>query len=462
MSKSKKTVVDKNFCGIFAENLLKIIDRDFDRKIHFKSFNFNAFRGYRQFRQPLLLILLIYINIIISPIRAAEGEKENKMKIVFNKQKMANTVAPLMCCVSGKSPIPATEGILMEAKLPDTLILTTFDLEKGMRVTTNVEVIEEGSYIINAQKFNQTLKVMDSDTLTLTVDDKCHAIIEYGKSVHQMNAFHGSDFPTVPNLESVNNFVIGQGVIKELINKVSFAMGVNDARTVLNGCYFEVEEGKMIAVACDSFRLAKCEKFVDIENTGTGTVRHLAYAFIIPNKSIGELQRILSDGDDKKVKVFVTHRNIIFNLGDMIFFTRVVDGYYIDYEKVIVKNHKIFVDVNREMLLSALERACLITEERIVGMVRANVKLDISSGLLKILANSSAGSTYDEIEVAHEGEDLFIAFNNKYLIDCVRACGGENIKIALSSAHASINVVPVEKDESINEEYMLLPVRLNN
>ena len=303
---------------------------------------------------------------------------------------------------------------------------------------------------------------MDSDTLTLTVDDKCHAIIEYGKSVHQMNALHGSDFPTIPNLESVNNFVISQSVIKELINKVSFAMGVNDQRTVLNGCYFEVEEGKMLAVACDSFRLAKCEKFVDIENTGTGTVRHLAHAFIIPNKSIGELQRILSDNEEKKVKVFVTHRNIIFNLGDMIFFTRVVDGYYIDYEKVIVKTHKIFVDVNREELLSALERACLITEERIVGMVRANVKLDISGGLLKILANSSAGSTYDEIEVAHEGEDLFIAFNNRYLIDCIRACGGDNVKISLSSPHASINVVPIEKDETINEEYMLLPVRLNN
>lgn len=375
---------------------------------------------------------------------------------------MANTVAPLMCCVSGKSTLTAVEGILMEAKLPDTLILTTFDLEKGMRITTNVEVIEEGSFIINAQKFNQTLKVMDSDTLTLTVNDKCHAIIEYGKSVHQMNALHGSDFPTIPNLESVNNFVIGQGVIKELINKVSFAMGVNDQRNVLNGCYFEVEEGKMLAVACDSFRLAKCEKLVDIENTGTGTVRHLAYAFIIPNKSIGELQRILQDGDDKKVKVFVTHRNIIFNLGDMIFFTRVVDGYYIDYEKVIVKNHKIFVDVDREELLSALERACLITEERIVGMVRANVKLDVSGGLLKILANSSAGSTYDEIEVNHEGEDIFIAFNNKYLIDCIRACGGDSVKISLSSAHASINVVPIEKDETINEEYMLLPVRLNN
>ena len=375
---------------------------------------------------------------------------------------MANAVAPLMCCVSGKSTLTAVEGILIEAKMPDTLILTTFDLEKGMRITTNAEVIEEGSYIINAQKFNQTLKVMDSDTLTLTVNEKCHAVIEYGKSVHQMNALPGTDFPTVPNLESVNSFIISQSVVKEMLGKVSFAMGINDQRNVLNGCYCEVEEGKILMVACDSFRLAKCEKYVDIENTGTGTVQHLAHAFIIPNKTVGELQRILQDDDEKKVKIYVTHRNLIFHLENMIFFSRVVDGYYIDYERVLVKDHKIFVNIDREELLSALERACLITEERIVGMVRANVKLDVSDGLLKIMANSTAGSTYDEINIEKEGENLFIAFNNKYLIDCVRACGGDNIRIALSSPHSSINIVPVEKDETTNEEYMLLPVRLNN
>ena len=170
------------------------------------------------------------------------------MKIVFNKQKMANAVAPLMCCVSGKSTLTAVEGILIEAKAPDTCILTTFDLEKGMRIITNAEVLEEGSYIINAQKFSQTLKVMDSETLTLTVNDKCHAIIEYGKSVHQMNALHGSDFPTIPNLESVNNFVIGQGVIKELINKVSFAMGVNDL------CHKKQEVGSVSDIDLNDYK----------------------------------------------------------------------------------------------------------------------------------------------------------------------------------------------------------------
>ena len=373
---------------------------------------------------------------------------------------MANAVAPLMCAVSGKSTLTATEGILIEAKLPDICVLTTFDIEKGMRITTNVEVIEEGSYIINAQKFSQTLKVMDNDILTLTVDEKCHAIIEYGKSVHQMNALAGTDFPTIPVLEAPNAFTVGQGILKEMLQKVSFAMGINDQRTVLNGCCCKIDDESIMMVACDSFRLAKCEKKIKVENSGDNQNKNLNFEFIIPNKTVNELIRMLSDDEEKPIKVYVTYKNLIFNFGDTIFFSRVVDGYYIDYERVLVKNHKIFVKVERAELLSALERACLITEERIAGAVKANVKLDLADGILKVLANSSAGSTYDEIEVEHEGENLLIAFNNRYLIDCVRACGGDNITISLSSALTSINVVPTEKEEDIEEEYMLLPVRM--
>ena len=373
---------------------------------------------------------------------------------------MSSAVAPLMCAVSGKSTLTAVEGILIEAKLPDICVLTTFDLEKGMRITTNVEVIEEGSYIINAQKFNQTLKVMDNDTLTLTVDEKCHAIIEYGKSVHQMNALVGTDFPTIPVLEAPNAFTVGQGVLKEMLQKVSFAMGINDQRNVLNGCFCKINDENIMMVACDSFRLAKCEKNIKVENSGADLEKKLNFEFIIPNKTVNELIRMLSDDEEKPIKVYVTYKNLIFNFGDTVFFSRVVDGYYIDYERVLVKNHKIKVNANRTELLSALERACLITEERIAGAVKANVKLDIADGILKVLANSSAGSTYDEIEVAHEGENLLIAFNNRYLIDCIRACGGENITILLSSALTSINVIPTEKEEDLCEEYMLLPVRM--
>ena len=383
------------------------------------------------------------------------------MKIIFNKSKMAAAVAPLMCAVSGKSTLTSIEGILIEAKVPDTLVMTTYDLEKGIRITTEAKVIEEGTYIINAQKFNQTLKVMDGDEITLTVDEKLVASIESGKSVHRMNALAGTDFPMIPKLESDKSFAVSEGKLKKMLTKVMYAMGVNDQRPVLNGCYFEVRDGSLLLVSCDSYKLAKCSLATDIKNTGAdGTA--LNFDFIVPSKTTQELFRMLDDDEEKEVRIVMTRKNIIFLMDEFIFFSRLVDGKYIDYERIIVKTHKISVKISREALLSALERAALITEERIAGSVRSSVKLQLDGGLLKILAVSGAGSTYDEIEVDHEGEDLLIAFNNRYLMDSVRACTADELMITLSSPLTSINIEPAYEREGIEEKFMLLPVKMTN
>ena len=118
--------------------------------------------------------------------------------------------------------------------------------------------------------------------------------------------------------------------------------------------------------------------------------------------------------------------------------------------------------MDREELLSALERAALVTEERIAGNTRSHVKLDVSGHLLAISANSAIGSTYDEVEIIHEGNDMFIAFNNRYLIDSVRACNSERIKVSLSTALSSINIEPVDGTENEEDLFMLLPVKMKD
>lgn len=383
------------------------------------------------------------------------------MKIIFNKKKVSEAVAPLMCAVSGKSTLTSIEGILIEAKKPDTCTLTTYDLEKGMRITIEAKVFEEGTYIVNAQKFNQTLKVMDGEEVTLTVDDKLVASIESGKSVHRMNALAGSDFPIIPKLTSDQSFTVSQGILKEMIGKVAYAMGVNDQRPVLNGAYFEIKENSLLLVSCDSFKVAKCKKETEVQNSGAEGSK-LDFSFILPVKTVNELARMLDDDEDETVQIFMTRKSIIFMLGELTFFSRLVDGRYIDYERVLLKTHKITMEVGRGQLLSALERAALITEERIAGSVRSSVRFDLSEGVLKVLANSTAGSTYDEIDVNHEGDSILIAFNNRWLIDSVKACGTERLKISLTSPLTGINIEPLEKEEGIEEEYMLLPVRMNN
>ena len=179
------------------------------------------------------------------------------MKIIFNRQQISSDIVPLMCAVSGKSTLTAIEGILIEAKMPDTCILTTYDLEKGMRITVEAKVIEEGSYIINATKFAQTLKVMEGDEVTLTVDSNLSATNVSGKSSHKMNALAAEDFPQLPSLKSEMGFTLKQSILRSMLSKTMYAMGVNDQRVVLNGAFIKIDETHLTVISCDSYKLAK-------------------------------------------------------------------------------------------------------------------------------------------------------------------------------------------------------------
>lgn len=383
------------------------------------------------------------------------------MKVIFNRNVIINATAPLMCAVA-KTQIPATEGILIDALYPDTCVLTTFDGNKGVRVTIEAVVIEEGKYIVNAQKFNQTIKVMMGDEISLNIDAKLSACITCGKSSHRMTALMPDSFPMIPDLTSDRSFIISQSVVKNMINQVSFAMGINDTRNILNGCYAQIRDDSITLVACDSYKLAKVSKQTTLENKNTNNDAHLNFNFIIPSKTVIELQKMLCDDEESVTQIYITRKNIVFLIGEITFFSRLVDGDYIDYDRIIVKNHKIDVEVDRKELIYALERAALITEERIANSVRSHVKFDLVDGLLKISAVSSAGSTYDELEVNKNGDDLIIAFNNRFLTDSIRACNAEKIKLSLSSPLTSMNIEPLEAEENSEEIFMLLPVRMKD
>ena len=383
------------------------------------------------------------------------------MKVVFNRQQILAAVSPLMIAASGKSTLSAIDGILIEAKHPDTCTFTAYDMEKGVKTTIESKVIEEGRYIINAQKFLGTMRVMDGDEVTFSVDKQLCALFECGKSSHKMIALIGEDFPELPLLESEKGFTLSCGQLRAMLSKTMYAMGVNDQRPVLNGCFFEIEENAMMLVSCDSFKLAKCKQKEEIKNNNKDG-SDLRYRFIVPTKTVNELYKLITGDGEKEIVIYMTRRHIIFHIDNVIFFSRLVDGEYIDYDRIIIRQHKIYATVNRDVLLAALDRAALITEERVAGNVRSHVKLQFEGGMLKVMASSAAGSTYDEIEVTHEGADILIAFNNRYLIDSVRACESENIRIALSSPLTSVNIEPADEDEAdISEDlFMLLPVRM--
>ena len=384
------------------------------------------------------------------------------MKVIFNRSVVSAAVAPLMYTASGKFTLTAADGILIDARFPDECILTTFDGDKGLRIKIEAKVLEEGAYIINAQKFNQTLRVMDGEEITLSIDSKMVANIVSGRSSHKMSSLPGADFPSVPELKSDRSFIVGQGTLKKMFSQVSFAMGNNDQRVVLNGTFVKIDDESVTMVACDSFKLAKCKRNAELVNKNTNGNAHLEYKFIVPAKTVNDLCRLLEDDTEALTQIFVTRRHIVFNIGELTFFSRLLDGEYIDYERIIVKTHKIKVTLDKEEFYSALERAALITEEKIAGSVRAHVKLDIKEDNLRIYAMSVAGSTYDELNVDHEGDDILIAFNNRFLLDSVRSCSGEKVRLMLSSPLGSMNIEPDSdeyKENGVEELFMLLPVR---
>ena len=214
-------------------------------------------------------------------------------------------------------------------------------------------------------------------------------------------------------------------------------------------------------VTCDSFKLAKCVRKTDIGNMNTDGEK-IRYNFIIPYKTVNELYRLLSDDEEALTRIYYKRKYMVMEIGDIVFFSRLIEGEYINYDRIILKTHTVKIGMNRQEFLSALERASLVTEERIAGNTRSHVRLDITGNTMAVSANSVIGSTYDEVEITHEGEDMFIAFNNRYLIDSVRACRGERIRISLSSALTSINIEPEVNEKDCEDIFMLLPVRMKD
>ena len=247
-----------------------------------------------------------------------------------------------------------------------------------------------------------------------------------------------------------------------MMAKCLYAMGVNDQRPVLNGLFFSVAGGKLHMVSCDSFKMATCATEADIY----GLEADLAVEdtrFILPNKSVSELYKLLNDKEEEAVvTVYTSRKNIIFVMGDLTFFSKLIEGEYIDYNRIILRNHRITVYADRESIISALEHAALITEEKVAGSVRSHVRLEVQGHVLKISATSGTGSSYDEVAIGHEGDDLVIAFNNRYLIDSLRACQADRVKLSMSSPLSSINIEPSDDDTAVEDLFMLLPVRMKD
>lgn len=379
------------------------------------------------------------------------------MKIVFEKQALIEKLAPAMCAVSTKNTFTSIEGVLIETIDEGTCRLSTYDMEKGVCATVGARVLEAGSFIINGHRLFQIVRMMPQETVTIEVSDKLIATITSGKSSFSLHALQGRDFPTLPELSGINNFCLQSGILKRLVSQTAHSIAVQDQRPMLCGGYFEIDDNKITVVACDSYTLAKCEIVSQIQRPE----ENLSLSFIVPGKSLNELQKLLSDGEEA-VSISLARKHIIFSIGDIVFFSRLIDSEYIDYKRIIPKDHPISVLISRTAFIESLERAALVSEDKSASTGRSYVKCAFEDNLLKISSTSASGNVYDEIACEHEGENIEIGFNCRYLLDSLRAATTENVRLKMISPLMSMTIEPDEFDEQDNFLYMVLPVKMRD
>ncbi len=381
------------------------------------------------------------------------------MKILFKKSKLLEKLYPTMSTVSTKNTIPSIEGVLIETMGGNTVRLSTYDMNKGVRATLEAErVLAPGSFIFSATRLPQIIKVLSEDELTIEVSDDLIATVTSGKASFSLSALPGKDFPTLPELNGSRGFEVESEVLKEMIARVLHSVAEQDSRPMLCGAYFRISENRMEVISCDSYTLSRRAVTCDLRDVGEISV--MDFAFLVPGHALNELVRILGDGDEITC-VKIARKHAIFFFNDIIFFTRMIDSEYIDYERITPKDQPIRVTVDRDRFLAALERATLIAEEKIVGSGRSYVKLILDGNQMQITSTSANGKVYDELPITHEGEDLEIGFNCRYLINSIRATEGELLDLGFKSPTMSLTIDPHVKNEDRKFFYMVLPVRMN-
>ena len=244
-----------------------------------------------------------------------------------------------------------------------------------------------------------------------------------------------------------------------MIVRTAHSIAQIDKRPILCGAFFKLEQDNIKVVSCDSFTLSLCNLRTPIVTVIENLERT---SFIVPGKTITELVKMLSDDEGEFVTIMVTQKNIIFNMENLVFSSRLVEGEYIDYDRLIPRDQPIEAVLDAKEFQDALERAALISEEKIAGSTKNYVKLSFVGNSLQITSKSANGDIFEEIEAEHTGDDIEIGFNCRYLIDTMRSISTEKIKIKLITPNMSATMEPIDDEAEDNYIYMVLPLKMKD
>ncbi len=383
------------------------------------------------------------------------------MKFTVKRDVFTEALITAMGTVSKKNTITNIEGFLIEALDDGNIQISSYDMTKGIRLKIEAEEIErEGRYIINAQRLMQAVRSLSEETVEIDVDASFNCTVRSGKASFSMSSIRGEDFPSFPDLITDRGFSVDSDVLAKMINKVSFSVAEQSSRQMLTGAFFKITSDMLEVVSCNTFILSKCTARCEIQSIVDK--KEVDYSIIIPGHALPELSKILLDGEAERAELYISRKHAIIRKENVVFFTRTIDSEYIDYTRIIPKENDIFVTIDRENLLNSLERANIIADEKIKGSDMGFVRIKAEDQLFLINSVSVNGRVYDEIDCIHEGDDIEMGFNCRYIMNSVRVAEGENVRLTMKKPTLAITIEPTEKNDEFDYLYIVLPIKLKD
>ncbi|MCR4593825.1 MAG: DNA polymerase III subunit beta [Clostridiales bacterium] len=372
------------------------------------------------------------------------------MKFTCSSQVLSEACMNVQRATSTKSTtLPTIEGILIKAE-NDRVMLTGYDLEFGIITSVEANVESTGSIILNAKILCDILRTVPNENVSIEADERLICKIKSGDCDFSITGFSEADYPELPTVSGGFPIVIKGSILKDMVKKTIFAAAENDAKVIHTGIRFEVADNNIRLVAVDGYKLAIRNEKIDY-NAEEKT-------FVVPKKTLNEVVKLCED--DESVSMIVATRHILFECGQYVIVSRLLEGDFLSYKSAIPTTAKTEVKINTRNFISSIERASLIITERI----KSYVKCIFDSESVKISSTTALGTSNDRLVADLQGERVEIGFNNRYLLDALKVCDTDEIKLRLNGSTSPLIIVPDDEDSLIYEKsflFMVLPVRMN-
>ena len=366
------------------------------------------------------------------------------MKFTVEKRLLNEAVTNLQRAVSSKTSIPALEGILIRSE-ENRLVLTAYDLEIGMQTELPAIISAPGAIILTAKLFAEIVRRSPDEDITIDVDDRNTATITSGVSCFTIIGMDSAEFPELPKITDADTIKMPQELLKSMIRQTLFAVADSTAKPIHQGSLFKIENGNLDVVSVDGYRLALRREAINYANNTE---------FVVPGKTLSEVLKLLKDSEGE-AEICPSRRHILFHIDNYTVISALLEGEFLDYKSALPKDKKTEVTVSTRTMIESVERVSLLITDRLKSPVRCVIGEDT----VKLFCTTTMGRATDQISAEISGDQLEIGFNNKYLLDALRAAETDEVRLQLGGPISPMLVLPKEGDAF---SFLVLPVRLRS